>query len=115
MCASAVENNVADASLRPVFCANCRTLYHQACWEQSGGKCAILGCDHDKYIVYGTPTRPVLVIKRADLPQPSPNGRRGTRQTKQLKAEQRRQVERLRRPSLLRRLWQWLLDQIKIG
>jgi hypothetical protein len=115
MCASAVEDHVTDEALRPVICANCRTLYHKACWEQGGGKCAILGCDHDKYIVYGSSNRPVLVIERADLPQPSPNGRRPARRTKRLKAEQRRQVEQLRRPSLLRRLWQWLLDQIRIA
>jgi hypothetical protein len=42
------------------------------------------------------------------------NGRLPSRSTKHLKDEQRRQVEQLRRPSLLRRLWQWLLDQIKI-
>ncbi len=115
MCAGAVENFAEDEALQPVICANCKTLYHQACWEQGGGKCAILGCDHDKYIVYGTPTKPVLRIDHADLPQISPNGRKPTRRTKQLKAEQRRQVEQLRRPSLLQRLWKWLLDQIKIG
>jgi len=113
ICAGAVENHVDEEALRPVICAGCRTLYHKACWERSGGKCAILGCDHDRYILYGTQRKPVLVIRPADLPQPSANGRKRTR-TQQMKAEQRRQVEQLRRPSLLRRLWQWLLNQIKI-
>lgn len=114
ICASAVEKNVANAALTPVFCAECNTLYHKTCWEQSGGTCAVLGCDHDKYIVYGTNVTPTLTIKYTDLPAPSANGRVG-RRTKQLKAEQKQQIERLRRPGLWRRLWQWLLDQIRIG
>lgn len=115
MCAGAVENNVDDEALYPVICANCKTLYHKACWEQGGGKCAILGCNHGKYIRHGTTTRPVLTIRPADLPEPSANGRKPSAHAKRLKAEQRRQVEQLRRPSLLRRLFQWLLDQIRIG
>lgn len=115
LCAGAVENHASDDALQPVFCANCKTLYHKACWEQGGGKCAILGCDHDKYIVYGSMRKPLLTISKADLLQPSPNGRKPSRRAKQLKEQQRRQVEQLRRPSLLRQLWRWLLDQIRIG
>jgi len=115
ICAGAVEAHLDDEALKPVFCASCKTLYHQACWEQSGGKCAILGCNHDKYVVYGTVSKPILKISYADIPQPSPNGRVISQRTKRLKAEQKRQVEQLRRPSLLQRFWQWLLDQIKIG
>lgn len=116
ICASAVENNPENQALIPVVCAECGTLYHKACWEQSGGKCAILGCDHNKYYIYGRNVEPTLTIKYTDLPVPSANGRRGgSRQTKRLKDEQRRQVERMRRPGLWRRLWQWLLDQIRIG
>jgi hypothetical protein len=61
--------------------------------------------------------RPAFTLTHADLPEPGANGRRPgvSRQTKELKREQQRQVEELRRPSLLRRLWQWLLDQIRIG
>ena len=114
ICANPVENNVADRDLIPVECAACGTLYHKTCWIQSGGKCAVLGCNHDKFGVYGENLTPVLKIKYTDL-QPSLNGRYPNRRTKQLKEEQRRQVEQLRRPSLLRRLFQWLLDQIKIG
>lgn len=112
MCAGAVERNVEDPALQPVVCANCGTLYHKACWEQNGGKCAILGCDHNKVHVYGIDTTPVLQIDYSDLP--AQNGQYRTQQ-KRLKDEQRRQVEELRRPSLLRRLFQWLLDQIRIG
>ena len=113
ICANPVEKFVEDVDLRPVLCAKCGTLYHKVCWEQGGGKCAVLGCGHDKFKVHGTPTNPVLSIKYTDLPRPSANGR--SSQTKRLKDEQRRQVEELRKPSLLQRLFKWLLDQIKIG
>jgi hypothetical protein len=115
ICASAVENNVREAALLPVVCARCRTLYHKACWEQSGGRCAILGCGHDKYYVYGTDVKPTLTIKYTDLPRPSVNGRAPSQQTKRLKEEQKRQVEEMRRPGFWQRVWQWLLDQIKLG
>ena len=113
ICANPVEKFIDDRELQPVVCVKCGTLYHKVCWEQGGGKCAVLGCGHDKFKVYGTPVSPVLSIKYTDLPRPSVNGR--SSQTKQLKEEQRRQVEQLRRPSLLRRLFKWLLDQIRIG
>lgn len=113
ICANPVEKFVEDQDLQPVICAKCGTLYHKVCWEQGGGKCAVLGCGHDKFKVHGTPASPLLSIKYTDLPRPSVNGR--SSQTKRLKDEQRRQVEDLRRPSLLQRLFKWLLDQIKIG
>lgn len=118
ICASPVENNPEETALVPVVCGGCKTLYHRACWEQSGGKCAILGCNHDKYLVYGRPTKPEFIIRHSDIPAaPAPNGRpeRISQHTKELKREQQRQVEQLRRPSLLQRLWQWLLDQIRVG
>lgn len=114
ICANPVENNVSRADLHPVVCLQCGTLYHKACWEQAGGKCAVLGCDHTEYRLYGTQMRPVLKVDYKDI-KSAANGRGPSRTTKQLKHEQRRQVERLRRPGLLQRLWQWLLDQIKIG
>jgi len=113
ICANPVEKFAEDRELQPVVCAKCGTLYHKVCWEQGGGKCAVLGCAHEKYKIYGTPVSPVLSIKYTDLPRPSANGR--SAQTKRLKEEQRRQVEQLRRPSLLQRLFKWLLDQIRIG
>lgn len=114
ICANPVEKFVEERELLPVVCAKCGTLYHKVCWEQGGGKCAVLGCGHDKFKVYGTPASPVLSIKYTDLPRPSVNGR-SSQQTKRLKEEQRREIEELRRPSLLQRLFKWLLDQIKIG
>ncbi len=113
ICANPVEKFVEEQDLQPVLCAKCGTLYHKVCWQQGGGKCAVLGCGHDKFKIYGTPVSPVLSIKYTDLPRPSANGR--SNQTKHLKEQQRRQVEQLRRPSLLQRLFKWLLDQIKIG
>ncbi|MFQ5400277.1 MAG: hypothetical protein ACE5E7_11850 [Anaerolineae bacterium] len=115
ICAGPVENHVDEAALQPVSCAACGTMYHEACWKQSGSKCAILGCDHDKYLVYGKEVQPALKIRHADLPPLSPNGRAASHHNKRLKAQQQREVERLRRPGLWQRLWQWLLDQISIG
>ncbi|MCB9008195.1 MAG: hypothetical protein H6656_12640 [Ardenticatenaceae bacterium] len=113
ICANPVEKFVEDRELQPVICGKCGTLYHKTCWELGGGKCAVLGCGHTRFKLYGAPTSPVLSIKYSDLPRPSANGR--SSQTKHLKEEQRRQVEQLRRPSLLQRLFKWLLDQIRIG
>ncbi|MCZ7671029.1 MAG: hypothetical protein M5U34_29720 [Chloroflexi bacterium] len=74
ICASAVENNVTDRSVRPVVCVKCGTLYHQTCWEQSGGKCAILGCECTENYLYGRNRDPALTITYSDLPSPSVNG-----------------------------------------
>ena len=114
ICANPVEKFVEARDLRPVVCASCGTLYHQTCWEQSGGKCAVLGCGHEKFNIYGLESSDVLSIKYSDLPRPSANGR--SSQTKRLKEQQRRDVERLNQPgSFWWRLFRWLLDQIKIG
>ncbi len=118
ICAGAVEKNLDGEALTPVVCASCGTLYHKTCWEQSGGKCAILGCGHDAYHVYGRDYGPALKLNYDDIPHPSPNGRDPSvtsRRTRRLKAEQKRQVEALRRPGILQRFFQWLLDQIRIG
>ena len=114
ICANPVENNTTEVDLTPVVCLQCGTLYHKTCWELGGGKCAVLGCDHTEYRVYGLQRRPVLKVDYKDIKH-SANGRGPSLNTKALKHEQRRQVERLRRPGLFQRLWQWLLDQIKIG
>jgi hypothetical protein len=53
-----------------------------------------------------------------DIAHPSPNGRgpaTGSRRDRRLKEEQKRQVEALRRPGLIQRFFQWLLDQIRVG
>jgi hypothetical protein len=108
-----VENNTDGAALVPVVCDQCGTLYHRACWEQSGGKCAVLGCGSTKFHVHGMDTRPVLKVKYTDLPPHSANGRPSvSAQNRRLKEEQRRQVQRM---TLFERFWRWLLDQIKIN
>lgn len=115
ICANPVEKFTDDPDLQPVVCDGCGTLYHKACREQSGGQCAVLGCDSESFHVYGMQTDPIITIRRTDI-KPGPNGRGSRRRsTKRLKDEQRRQVEELRRPGLLQRLFKWLLDQIKIG
>ncbi len=115
ICAGAVEDNPAEPALIPVVCAECGTLYHKACWESSNGKCAILGCDHNKYYLHGRRAAPSLTLSHSDIGRGANGSSKPRRTTRELKAEQARQVEQLRRPSLLRRLFQWLLDQIKIG
>lgn len=114
ICANPVEKFADDVDLQPIICAKCGTLYHKVCWEQGGGKCAVLGCGHDKFHIHGAAASPVLSIKYSDLPRHSANGR--SSQTKRLKHEQRRQVEQMNNPrSLLRRLFKWLWDQITVG
>ena len=115
ICASAVEKNVDGEALMPVVCASCGTLYHKTCWEQSGGKCAILGCGHDTYHIYGRDLGPALKLNYEDIPSANGRGPAATsRRERRLKEEQKRQVEALRRPGMLQRFFQWLLDQIKI-
>ncbi len=116
ICANPVEKFAEDPDLTPVVCAECGTLYHKACREQGGDTCAVLGCESETFYAYGTRAAPVITIKHSDL-KPGANGRspRPQRAAKRLKREQRRQVEQMRRPGLLQRLFQWLLDQIKIG
>jgi hypothetical protein len=111
ICGSAVENHTDGAALVPIVCDQCGTLYHRACWERSGGKCAVLGCGSVKFHIYGKNTKPVLKVKYTDLPAPSTNGRTSA-QTRKLKEEQRRQVRQM---TLFQRFWRWLLDQIKIN
>jgi hypothetical protein len=71
-----------------------------------------LGCNHAECHIYGVQTAPILKIRYSDLP--AQNGRSPSRE-RRLKEEQKRQVERLRRPGLLSRFWRWLLNQIQIG
>jgi hypothetical protein len=119
ICGSGVENNAGNGALTPIVCEKCGTLYHRACWEQGGGKCAVLGCGHEKYYVYGRQLGPILRVKYTDLPAPSAvpgaNGRDPGRRNRELKERQKREVERYRRPSLWSRFMRWLLEQIRIN
>lgn len=113
ICGNAVEDHTDGAALVPVICDKCGTLYHKACWDRSGGKCAVLGCGSDKFHVHGQDTRPVLKVRYTDLPAPSANGRPfPSAQNRRLKEEQRRQVRNM---TLFQRFWRWLLDQIKLN
>jgi hypothetical protein len=118
ICGSGVENNPESAALTPVVCDKCSTLYHRACWEQSGGKCAVLGCGHNQYHVFGHQLGPLLRVKYTDLPTPSSvssaNGRDPGRRTRELKERQKREVERYRRSGPLSYFMRWLLNQIRI-
>ena len=115
ICSNPVERFVKERPLVAVVCEGCGTLYHKACWEQSGGSCAVLGCDHKTYRLYAEPVPPAITISRRDVAQHGPNGRsRPGSINKELKNEQRREVERIRRGGFWQRLWQWLLDQIRI-
>ena len=113
ICGNAVEEHTDGAALVPVICDKCDTLYHKACWDRSGGKCAVLGCGSDKFHIHGQDTRPVLKVRYTDLPAPSANGGPSpSAQNRRLKEEQRRQVRNM---TLFERFWRWLLDQIKIN
>lgn len=115
ICAGAVEANVELEDLTPVVCTSCGTLYHKACWEQKGGKCAMLGCENDEFRLYGQQTVPTVKVDYADIGKGRVNGRSPNNHQRRLKEEQRRQVEQMRRPGLFQRLFKWLLDQIKVG
>jgi hypothetical protein len=109
ICASAVERNVGDPALAPVVCSNCHTLYHRTCWQQNGGQCATLGCEHKECYTYGTEIGPLLKIGYSDLPRhvprtPSPNGR-----SHRLKEEEKRRQREENR----RQFWNSLLNRIK--
>lgn len=109
ICAGAVEDNVDNHALKPVVCANCQTLYHRTCWEQNGGKCAVLGCEHKESYTYGTELGPRITITYADLPKHVPqrpiypNGR-----NKALKDQEKRRQRELKR----REFWGSLYDRI---
>lgn len=113
ICAGPVERNVNEVELTPVICTKCGTLYHKACWQQNGNKCAILGCGSTEFRVHGQQVKPELKIGYDDVRKVAANGRYSPKaQNKELKHEQQRQVRRM---GLLRRLFKWLFDQIKIG
>ncbi|MDX1615192.1 MAG: RING finger protein [Candidatus Promineifilaceae bacterium] len=109
ICAGAVEDNTRSEALQAVVCANCLTFYHRDCWKRNGGKCAILGCEHQEARVYGPDLEPALRIRYSDLPRhrPSATGRGNGRQ-RQLKREQKR-IERERAN---REFWGGLLQRI---
>jgi hypothetical protein len=107
ICAGAVENHIDQDGLAPVVCAKCQTLYHHACWGQNGGKCAILGCGHDKCYPYGVDRGPLLKITHSDIPRDVP--RMVTDRSKKLKEQERR----MQREAKRRSFWDGLFEAIK--
>lgn len=108
ICAGAVENNVAESALAPVVCAHCQTLYHRACWEENGGKCAILGCGHEQYFVYGTESGPLLKIDYQDIPKEAPRAYPSANGSKKLKKQEQRKEREAKR----RTFWGDLVENI---
>ena len=88
ICASSVENYVTVAELAPVMCSKCGTLYHKACWQQNGGKCAILGCAHNEYRLYGREDA-AITIGRSEIPSDAQVSRQN-KHLKQIELERRR-------------------------
>lgn len=110
ICASPVERNVPNTSAAPVVCTECGTLYHRACWESNGGKCAMIGCDSTGMRLYGEAMGPVLTIRRSDLDRVPPGYR-----NKRLKAhEVRRSQGQPEKPrSFWNRLFRRILDSFR--
>lgn len=106
ICAGGVENNVENEALAPIVCAQCQTLYHQACWQQNSGKCAVLGCGHDQYYPYGSEVGPPLTIKYTDLPKDRPGT--FTNGSKELKEQEKKLQKELKR----RTFWGDLVENV---
>ncbi|MFW6042652.1 MAG: RING finger protein [Chloroflexota bacterium] len=116
ICASAVERHTRNAEMAPVYCSECETLYHLACWEQNGTRCAVLGCHSETYRrVEDVDLGPVLTIERSEIPREAPrtvvsaNGR-----NKRLKKNEQRMQREMKRRHFWRDLWESLLRAIKI-
>jgi hypothetical protein len=122
ICAGAVEQHVDGAAVRPVVCTSCGTLYHRACWDQNGGKCAILGCESQSYRIYGMlDLGPTLKISQRDIlaappppAQPRPVAPPNNGQTKTLKRKEQQLHQEVQRRFWLRDLFQNLLRAIRI-
>ena len=84
ICVGAVENGAGSHDREPVVCDDCDTLYHRACWDQNGGKCAILGCSSTQVHPYGV-TADLIRISIGDVP----SDLEVNRQTKRLKSVER--------------------------
>lgn len=116
ICAGAVEQHAPRQELVAVYCTDCETLYHKACWEQNGASCAVLGCAGSSFRIYGAmELGPVLTVRRADIPHasPAPQAKQNGR-TRRLKEDERRLQREFRRRSFLQDLWHSLLRAIKL-
>lgn len=112
MCAGPVYREYNDPAMAPVECVECGTIYHRACWEQAGGKCAMVGCDCTRIKAFNAPPdqpAPSVAIRTTDIRA------RGPEITEELKRQQQRMRREFEAGSLLGRFLRWLWDQIKIG
>jgi hypothetical protein len=101
ICAGAVERSADEAALAPVYCTKCQTLYHRTCWDQNGGRCAVLGCDHREARAYGSELGPRLKISYSDISRHPPQPRSVDGRTRRLKEEEKRR----RRETASRDFW----------
>ncbi len=111
ICAGPVENHAEAAPLTPVVCNQCSTLYHKACWEQNGGKCAILGCGHTECHRYGSVRAPVLQIRPHEIPSDAQVMQMNMRRLKS--AEQARSRPSEPPPAKPRNFWSQLFEAIR--
>lgn len=118
ICAGPVEQNTDGLAYRPVICTDCGTLYHEACWSQNGGSCAILGCESKTFRVYGAlDLGPTLVINRTDIATTPPVRtvpREANNRTEQLKHNEKRMQREVGRRLFWRGLLESLLRAIRI-
>lgn len=116
ICAGPVEKHADRPQMAAVYCTACQTLYHEICWEQNGGTCAVLGCENDTYKRHGVfDLGPALTIDRRDIAREAastpgfPNG-----QTRRLKRQEKQRREAGAGRSFWRDLWRNLLQAIKL-
>ena len=118
ICAGPVEQFSDGVAFRPVICIECDTLYHEACWQQNGGKCAILGCESRTYRIHGAlDLGPTLVINKTDIaiaPPPRAVPRTANNREEQLKRNEKRMQREVRRRFFWRGLFESLLRAIRI-
>lgn len=112
ICASPVYRDEPNAQMTPYECTDCEAIYHKACWEMAGGKCAIIGCDCKKARPYGSSApQPATPINMKNVA--GGRGDKGPEPYNRYKAQER-QMQREMQGGLFRRLFEWLLRQIRI-
>ena len=112
ICSSPVLRDEKNKEMAPVECHDCEAIYHKACWDMAGGTCAIIGCDCKKCRPYGAGAtqqqQPALNLNDVT------SGRKDSPGSHNRYKAQERQMQREMQGGLFRRLFEWLLRQIKI-
>lgn len=67
ICAGPVERYPENPDLTPVGCGECETMYHRLCWQNSGGQCAVLGCNHTTCQPIGEVAGDILTLNSSDM------------------------------------------------